>query len=69
MEYGAKIFEIDQFYNPYTRLDALYPKLCKIDPSSPALSPLATKMLDVLDKQGGKKRVGDLQNDTNISQF
>jgi hypothetical protein len=48
--YGAKIFDIDQFYNPYTRLDALFPRLCKIDPTSPALKGLAVKMIDVLDK-------------------
>lgn len=60
VEYAAKIYEIDQFYNPYTRLDALFPKLCKLDPASPALKPLAAKMLEYLDKQGGKKKIGDL---------
>jgi hypothetical protein len=25
VKYGARIFEIDQFYNPFTRLDFLFP--------------------------------------------
>ena len=30
--YGARIFEIDQFYNPYTKLDFLFPELIKLAP-------------------------------------
>lgn len=50
-------------------MDALFPKLCKLDPASPALKPLAAKMLEYLDKQGGKKKIGDFQNDSNLPQF
>lgn len=50
VKYGARIYEIDQFYNPYTRIDVLFPKLCKIAPQSEDLSGLAFKMLELLEK-------------------
>lgn len=30
--YGARIYEIDPFYNPYTRLDNLFPQLIRLAP-------------------------------------
>jgi hypothetical protein len=57
-KFGVRIFEIDPYYNPNTRLDSLFPRLVTLKPQPEILYPLAHKMLDYLEKQNSKKSLG-----------
>ncbi len=55
--YGCRIFDIDKFYNPYTRLDNLFQKLVSMGTGKNValLQELGIKMLDQLEKSNCKK--------------
>ena len=54
IEFGSQIFEIDKYYNPYTKIEPMFGKLCKIAEENKAqskpLTKMAGKILDFLDK-------------------
>ena len=53
--FGFRIFEIDEFYNPYTRIDYMFNKLSLMMPNSPNLHQMAWKILNQLENQQGRK--------------
>lgn len=53
--YGLRIFEIDPYYKPKTRLDELLVKVSMLTPASPKMCGLATKILETLDNNSSKK--------------
>lgn len=47
--------EIDPFYKPIIKLDLLLGQVYKLTPNSPSLCGIATKILENLDNNSGKK--------------
>ena len=62
IEYGCQIYEIDRFYNPYTKIEALFQRIYRLAADSnelkhPGLVKLAEKVMDFLEKQNWKKDI------------
>ena len=60
IEYGAKIYEIDKYYNPYTKIEQMFTKVYQVASknncmSHPSLLKLAEKASEFLEKQNWKK--------------
>jgi hypothetical protein len=58
--YGCRIFDIDPFYNPYTRLENLFKQVVAMGQHLETRSwvqGLGQRIIESLDRQNGKKTV------------